>query len=198
MVSLRVLLFHKQVLLLLLIINALGTAYGYYWYKVQLVETPLYFLPFVPDSPTSSLFFCIVLLGFLFKKHLPLFEALAVTHLFKYGVWAVGMNVATGFVGYTLEWGNYMLIFSHACMALEGVLYARYFKIKPWHLAASGIILLHNEMIDYVFHMMPWYFQLIHYERLIGYLTFWLSLLSIYVAYLLCLKYPKREIDPFY
>ena len=193
MTYLRYFLLHRSVLLLLLIINALGTAYGYYWYKEQLVKTPVYFLPFVPDSPTSSLFFCIVLLGFMFKKHLPLFEALAVTNLFKYGVWAVGMNIATGFTDYGLEVGNYMLIVSHGCMALEGLLYAQFFKIKPWHLAVAAVFLLHNEIIDYVYHMMPWYFPLLHYERLIGYLTFWLSILSILIAYLLCIRKPRAN-----
>ncbi|MGV3488101.1 MAG: DUF1405 domain-containing protein [Tuberibacillus sp.] len=193
MIYFRYFLMHKTMLMLLLIINALGTAYGYYWYKEQLVKTPVYFLPFVPDSPTSSLFFCIVLLGFLFHKHYPLFEALAVTNLFKYGVWAVGMNIATGFTGYSLDFGNYMLIVSHGCMALEGILYARFFNIKPWHLAVAAVFLLHNEIIDYVFHMMPWYFPLLHYERLIGYLTFWLSILSILIAYLLCIRTPRKN-----
>ncbi|MFC7391584.1 DUF1405 domain-containing protein, partial [Scopulibacillus cellulosilyticus] len=63
----------KWVITTLLIINILGTVYGFYWYKFQLKETPLKFMAFVPDSPTASLFFCIVLAGFLLKKHWPLF-----------------------------------------------------------------------------------------------------------------------------
>ncbi|WP_338131271.1 DUF1405 domain-containing protein [Cohnella rhizosphaerae] len=46
---------------LLMIFYVFGTVYGYYWYKNQLVETmrtqPAWQLPFVPDSPTASLFF---------------------------------------------------------------------------------------------------------------------------------------------
>jgi uncharacterized membrane protein YpjA len=187
----RKLLVNDYFLMILLVINALGTLYGYYWYRDQLAFAPIYFLPFIPDSPTASLFFCIVLVGFLRKKHYPLFEALAITNLFKYGVWAVGMNIASGFTGYHLVFGNYMLIVSHGSMALEGLLYARYFKIKPWHLAIAAVFLLHNEIIDYVFHMMPWYDPLIHYQRLIGYLTFWLSIVSIYLAYHLCIR--KKE-----
>ncbi len=59
---------YKSILVCLLIINILGTIYGYYWYRYQLEQTPFYFLPFVPDSPTASLFFVFVLLGFLYKK----------------------------------------------------------------------------------------------------------------------------------
>lgn len=53
---------------LLLIINTFGTIYGYIWYQYQLIETPPIFIPFVPDSPTASLFFVFVLIAFLQKK----------------------------------------------------------------------------------------------------------------------------------
>lgn len=198
MAYIRYFLTHKAVIWLLLIVNALGTAYGYYWYKDQLAQSPIYFRPFVPDSPTASLFFCIVLLAFLFRKHIPLVEALAVTNLFKYGVWAVGMNVVSGLMGNHLYFENYMLIVSHGCMALEGLIYAQFFKIKPWHLAVAAVFLIHNEIIDYVFHMMPWYPSLFHYERIIGYLTFWLSILSIFIAYLLCIRKKPERYDPLY
>lgn len=46
----------RPVVSLLLLVNAAGTVYGYYWYRYQLAETPPLFLPFVPDSPTASLF----------------------------------------------------------------------------------------------------------------------------------------------
>ncbi|GGE38887.1 membrane protein [Pullulanibacillus camelliae] len=178
----------RNVMLVLLIINTVGTIYGYYWYGVQLAETPPIFLPFVPDSPTASLFFCVVLFAFLIKKRAPLIEALAVTSLFKYGIWAVGMNIASGFTGFELTFPNYMLIVSHACMAIEGLLYIPFYRIKMWHLVVAGVILLHNDIIDYVFGMMPRYDPLANYQHVIGYLTFWLSVLTIFLVYFLCIK----------
>lgn len=56
------------VLILLLLVNVPGTIYGYVWYWNQLKATPWYFTPFVPDSPTASLFFVFVLVAFLLKK----------------------------------------------------------------------------------------------------------------------------------
>jgi uncharacterized membrane protein YpjA len=79
-------------LVLLLIINIFGTAFGYYWYGSQLKNTPAIFWAFVPDSPTASLFFVFVLLAFLLKRNFGLMEALAIITLFKYGIWAVVMN----------------------------------------------------------------------------------------------------------
>ena len=60
---------NRSFLWLLLIINVFGTIYGYIWYNWQLVETPAIFLPFVPDSPTASLFFVFVLAAFLVGKN---------------------------------------------------------------------------------------------------------------------------------
>lgn len=184
----------KWMLVVLLVINALGTAYGYIWYGWQLVDTPVKFLAFVPDSPTASLFFTFVLLAFLFKKHLPLLEALAAVSLFKYGIWAVGMNLAGGIAMGSLQMQSYLLIFSHAGMALEGLLYAAFYRLKPWHLAIAALWVLHDVIIDYVFDMMPRYPILAEYENLIGYFTFWLSLLSIFLVYWFTLRSNSRKV----
>jgi uncharacterized membrane protein YpjA len=170
-------------LFLMFTVNLFGTIYGYYWYRYQLYETPAIFLPFVPDSPTASLFFTIVMLAFLFKKNLPLIEALAIITLFKYGIWAVTMNLLVFKVTGDLDPVGYMLILSHLGMAVQGLLYAPFYRFKGWHLAVAAIWTLHNEIIDYVFGMMPKYSVLMDYLPEIGYFTFWLSLFSIFLAY---------------
>lgn len=142
---------NRTVLWGLLLINIAGTIYGYYWYKWQLVDTPAVFVPFVPDSPTASLFFVFVLIAFLLNKNWPLFEALAMVTLFKYGIWAVVMNLLVYIVKGELDFVAYMLIFSHLGMAIQGVLYAPFYRIKMRHLVITGIWVLHNEIIDYVF-----------------------------------------------
>ncbi|TCP31625.1 putative membrane protein YpjA [Scopulibacillus darangshiensis] len=195
MTGIYFLLKQKWVLWTLLIINLLGTVYGYYWYLFQLKDTPIKFMIFVPDSPTASLFFCIVLSGFLLKKHFRLFEALAAVTLFKYGVWAVGMNAVSSSFGYKLEFENWMLIFSHGCMAIEGLLYARFYRFKGWHLLIAAIWTVHNDFIDYIFGMAPWYPYLAANIQTIGYLTFWLSLISIGLVYLLAMRKNKLTLS---
>lgn len=93
MFYIRQLLVYRPFLILLFMINLAGTIYGYIWYESQLKITPLIFIPFVPDSPTASLFFTIFLAFFIFGRNVPYIEALAVTSLFKYGIWAVVMNL---------------------------------------------------------------------------------------------------------
>ncbi|MCY8945848.1 DUF1405 domain-containing protein [Bacillus atrophaeus] len=185
----------RPMLLLVLAVNFLGTVYGYYWYLPQLLETPARFLVFVPDSPTATFFFLFVLLSFLMKRNAKLFEALALVTLVKYGLWAVGMNLLVLFVTGELPWQGYMLIGSHFAMAVQGVLYSPYFRFRLWHLVLAAIWTLHNDVIDYLFGMMPQYFMLSDYMTYIGYATFWLSLFSIALAYYLVVSKKQMKLD---
>lgn len=177
---------------LLLVINILGTIYAYYWYRYQLADTPAIFLAFVPDSPTACLFFVFVLLAFLFKKNWPLFEALAMVTLFKYGIWAVVMNYLVLVVSGHLDMIGYMLMLSHGAMALQGILYAPYYRFRLSHLVIVAIWTLHNDVIDYVFRMLPRYHMLDDFVPQIGYFTFWLSIVSLSLAYYFVVR-PKSK-----
>lgn len=185
----------RKFLWLLLAINVGGTIYGYIWYKNQLAITPPKFLIFVPDSPTASLFFCFVLVAFLLKKNWPLLEAFAAVTLMKYGIWAVVMIVAAALAGDVLNWKQYMLIVSHIGMAVQGLLYAPYFRIKVWHIAVVAIWTLHNDFIDYYFGMYPWVSRsIIMYINEIAYFTVALSIASLLTVYVLNKKLVKRKI----
>ena len=184
----------KSFLVTLLIINIVGTVYGYIWYSSQLASTEWVFIPFVPDSPTACLFFVFVLVAFLIGRNFGLFEALALISLFKYGIWAVVMNLLTWFVNGELPWQGYMLMASHLGMALQGILYAPFYRIKTWHIMIAAVFTLHNEIIDYVFGQMPWYGDLTVYMSEIGYFTFWLSILSIFLCYYFGMKRPRWKL----
>ena len=189
------LLANKSFLLLLLIINIAGTVYGYVWYGWQLKETPAIFLIFVPDSPTASLFFVFVVAAFLFKKNWPLMEALAIVTLFKYGIWAVVMNLLVFFAQGELDWIGVMLIFSHFAMAVQAILYAPFYRFKWWHLIVTAIWTLHNDVIDYVFFMLPRYHMLNEVTPEIGYFTFWLSMVSVGIGYYFVIRSNRFKLE---
>ncbi|WP_046180514.1 DUF1405 domain-containing protein [Domibacillus tundrae] len=172
----------------LFLINLLGTIYGYIWYMPQLKQTDAIFLPFVPDSPTASLFFTIALLGLFVGRHWGLMQALAVMTLFKYGIWAVVMNILTLVVTGDLSWLGWMLVASHFGMAVQGLLYAPFFRVKPIHLIIASVWTVHNEIIDYVYMQYPVYSQLHLYIQEIGYFTFWLSIFSILITWWVCVR----------
>ncbi|MFP3720793.1 DUF1405 domain-containing protein [Niallia circulans] len=188
--SIYMILSNRSFIGLLLAINLFGTVYGYYWYRYQLAETPAKFLLFVPDSPTASLFFVLVLIAFLWRKNWPLLEALAVVTLFKYGIWAVVMNFLVYFETGKIGIDSWMLIISHGAMAIQGLLYIPFYRFKWGHIILVAIWTLHNDVIDYVFKMMPKYSVLDQYMANIGYFTFWLSVLSLLIAYY---AYKKSE-----
>ncbi|KAA0550243.1 DUF1405 domain-containing protein [Bacillus sp. BGMRC 2118] len=188
------LLTRKSMLWVLLLVNVAGTVYGYDWYGWQLADTPSIFLIFVPDSPTASLFFVFVLIAFLLRTNWPLLEALAIVTLFKYGVWAIVMNIMVLSVHGSLSWQGYMLIVSHGAMAVQGLLFAPYYRIKGWHLIVAAFWTLHNDIIDYVFFMYPRY-SLDEYIPYIGYFTFWLSIVSIFLTYWLCIRKNRTQLS---
>ena len=188
------LLANRAILWLLLVINIAGTIYGYIWYGYQLSETPAIFLPFVPDSPTASLFFVFVLIAFLLGRNWPLFEALAIMTLIKYGIWAVVMNLLVFKVTGEIDFIALMLIFSHGAMAVQGMLFAPFYRIKGWHIVIASIWTLHNDVIDYVFFMLPSYPILNLYIPQIGYFTFWLTVASIGITAFLCIRKNRFEL----
>lgn len=185
-------LMYRPFLLLLFIVNLLGTIYGYIWYGWQLELTEPKFLIFVPDSPTASLFFTIVLGLWLINKRSSLFEALAFITLIKYGLWAVVMNLLTLWQVGEIGWLGWMLVGSHFAMALQAVLYIDHFRFGWWAVAITGVWTLHNDVIDYVFGQMPIYSSLNEYSAQIGYFTFWLSIACIaFACYVAHLNNPK-------
>ncbi|WP_035398377.1 DUF1405 domain-containing protein [Shouchella miscanthi] len=176
----------RSTLMLLLVVNALGTIYGFYWYGNQLAQTPWHFIPFVPDSPTASLFFVVVLVAFLMKKNVGLIEALAAVTLLKYGIWAVVMNTFQVMEGAPMHWQILMLNLSHAGMALQALLFLPFMRIKAWHLGVALTWTVFNDVIDYVFGMHPWISSVIMpYIQQIGVFTFLLGLASVMLVYLL-------------
>jgi uncharacterized membrane protein YpjA len=180
--QIKFILFNKSFMWLLLVVNVLGTVYGYYWYMWQLEITEPIFLIFVPDSPTASLFFSIALFGWLMGHHYKLIEALALITLVKYGLWAVVMNVWTQFEVGHIGFVGWMLVVSHFAMAVQAILYLPKYKFNWIHVLIAAIWTLHNDVIDYVFGQMPIYRSLSEHTQTIGYFTFWLSIACILIG----------------
>ena len=178
----------KSILITLFIANLLGTIYGYIWYGSQLLDSKWYFWPFIPDSPTATLFLVIAIAAIYFNKHLGLFECLAFITLIKYGVWAVVMNIFVMIHYDQLVPMAIMLMTSHGIMAIQALMFYPLFNIKKWHIVVTMIWVFHNDVIDYVYHQYPVYSMLSQYESHIGYFAFWLSI----IAFLLLLYFQKN------
>lgn len=188
---LRAQLMERWFLWMLFLVNFLGTIYGYYWYKNQLSVTPLKYWIFVPDSPTASAAITIVLLLYIWRRRSPLIEAFAAITLIKYGIWAVVMifwGAAMMPEPYVepLQW---MLVVSHLGMALEAVLYAKYFTYGWKEIGIVAVWTLLNDFLDYGLDIHPWLqINLEAYDHLVGIFTVLLSITTILFVSILMMK----------
>lgn len=184
----------KSFLWMMIIINFLGSVYGFYWYKDQLEQTPAYLRIFVPDSPTASSLFTLVLIAYLIGRSIPTLEAFAAVTSFKYGVWAVGVILAGAALGDQLVWQHYMLMISHGGMAVEALLYARFYTIQLRHIFYVAVWTLLNDLLDYTLKIHPWLAdQLEPYYITVGWITLCLSLFSLWLIYALTKFYKKAR-----
>ncbi|WP_018133267.1 DUF1405 domain-containing protein [Effusibacillus pohliae] len=186
---LRDLFVDRRFLWMLFWINLLGTVYGYYWYRNQLLNTPPLLWPFVPDSPTSSLFFTIVILLWLFRRSSPVLEMMAVMTSFKYGVWCVAVLLLYGVADRFIAPANIMLILLHAGMAVEVLLYRFAYRFRPHHVWWGAAWLLLNDLFDYGFGVHP-YLEDDRFVPEIAVFTVLLSLFTIALALWMCMKRP--------
>lgn len=194
---------NRYFLWLLFWCNALGTIYGYIWYGDQLEYTlaqqPLWQIVFVPDSPTASLFFTLSLLWILYKPKSMLLnrighvvQALAVVTSVKYGVWAVSIIFAGWMQGGAQNWQDWMLIASHSAMAIEALLYVRFFGFRWGALVIAALWTLLNDTMDYTYDIFPWLpASLMDHLDGVRNFTVGLTLVSILCAWL-ALRQAKR------
>ncbi|CAI6080987.1 DUF1405 domain-containing protein [Cohnella sp. JJ-181] len=189
---------------LLMAFYVFGTIYGYYWYKNQLVETqlthPAWHLPFVPDSPTASLFFTIAALwlwiapsgrgGGFARGVRGVIEALAVVTSIKYGVWATVVIFASAAYGSPIVWQDWMLIVSHLSMAACAVAYGRFFIYGLGALSIAAAWTLLNDIVDYTYNVYPSLPQALD-ERLLGVaiFTFAMTVISVAIAAVIAIAY---------
>ncbi|WP_328699965.1 DUF1405 domain-containing protein [Chengkuizengella marina] len=190
---------NRHLLWLLFFTNFLGTIYGYYWYKNQLIYTmneySNWFLFVVPDSPTASLFFTISILYLLVDEYRDdskkngflrgIIEVFGLITSVKYGIWAVVMIFAAAAQGDAMVWQDWMLTVSHLGMAIEAMLFVRFFGFKLIHIIPVGIWTLFNDVVDYKYDVFPWLPAELRDDLLeIQIFTILLSILSIFAAYI--------------
>lgn len=193
----RAFLLHPMLLTLMLVFYVPGTVYGFFWYGNQLVDTwngySHWLLPFVPDSPMSSLFFTIALI-WLWVKPKPtaspvaravrsFIEAMGVVTSIKYGVWACSIIFAAFAQGDYIYWQDWMLVASHGAMAICALLYARFYHFGPIALAFAAAWTFLNDALDYGVGIYP-YLPFVLKDDLTGiaWFTFMLTAISIVCA----------------
>ncbi|HCZ8731364.1 TPA: DUF1405 domain-containing protein [Staphylococcus aureus] len=166
-------------LMMLLICNILGMIYGYIWYGEQLSHTPWQFKIFVPDSPTAILFLVISISLILIRKQNSIIDALAFVTLFKYGIWAVIMNILFIIEQGDITVNGLVLMFSHSIMAVQAIYFYPRFKRFMIGISVAMTWVFLNDYIDYFHLQFPYYDFITTHVWQIGVLSCCLSVFGL-------------------
>lgn len=172
-------LYQRSWLMMLLICNILGMIYGYIWYGEQLSHTPWHFKIFVPDSPTAILFLVISISMILIQKQNSIIDALAFVTLFKYGIWAVIMNILFIIEQGDITVNGLILMFSHSIMAVQAIYFYPRFKRSMIGISVAMIWVFLNDYIDYFHLQFPYYDFITTHVWQIGVLSCCLSVFGL-------------------
>ncbi|HEA5947229.1 TPA: DUF1405 domain-containing protein [Staphylococcus aureus] len=172
-------LYQRSWLMMLLICNILGMIYGYIWYGEQLSHTPWQFKIFVPDSPTAILFLVISISLILIRKQNSIIDALAFVTLFKYGIWAVIMNILFIIEQGDITVNGLVLMFSHSIMAVQATYFYPRFKRFMIGISVAMTWVFLNDYIDYFHLQFPYYDFITTHVWQIGVLSCCLSVFGL-------------------
>ncbi|HDD0313367.1 TPA: DUF1405 domain-containing protein [Staphylococcus aureus] len=172
-------LYQRSWLMMLLICNILGMIYGYIWYGEQLSHTPWQFKIFVPDSPTAILFLVISISLILIRKQNSIIDALAFVTLFKYGIWAVIMNILFIIEQGDITVNDLVLMFSHSIMAVQAIYFYPRFKRSMIGISVAMTWVFLNDYIDYFHLQFPYYDFITTHVWQIGVLSCCLSVFGL-------------------
>ncbi|HAR6880722.1 TPA: DUF1405 domain-containing protein [Staphylococcus aureus] len=172
-------LYQRSWLMMLLICNILGMIYGYIWYGEQLSHTPWHFKIFVPDSPTAILYLVISISLILIQKQNSIIDALAFVTLYKYGIWAVIMNILFIIEQGDITVNGLVLMFSHSIMAVQAIYFYPRFKRSMIGISVAMIWVFLNDYIDYFHLQFPYYDFITTHVWQIGVLSCCLSVFGL-------------------
>lgn len=137
----------------LVVINFIGSLYGFWWYGGQLMSSPWWQWPIIPDSPGSTFLLTIWLVLMLAgvdwrRPGMQVLGAIAFVSNMKYGLWTATVLPEAGFK-FGWEFDFVHLSLSHGSMWIQGMLFARFYKpaLKP--AVAALLFMWFQDLIDY-------------------------------------------------
>jgi len=137
----------------LLVVNFLGSLYGFYWYWPQLSQTPPARWFIVPDSPGATFLFSIwlalMLAGLDWRSPgMQILGAVAFISNMKYGLWTATVLPQAG-IKYGWEFDFVHLSLSHLAMWAQGLLFAHHYRPGPPAAALALFWMVVQDAVDY-------------------------------------------------
>lgn len=148
--------FRRWFLVSLIVINIVGSVYGYYWYSGQLKATPAHLWLFTFDSPLSTTLFAAALAGMLLGFQNKLLQLIAYTGVIKFGIWAAAIILDFWIAGGIPTVIVALLLLSHVGMALEGWVFIRHLYVPASYLVLLALWLGIGDYLDYIVGIHPY------------------------------------------
>lgn len=142
-----------------MVINLLGTQYGFYYYYKQLSETPFYLTLFVPDCPLYTFFMALILILYLLEYEIPSLVAnITFVGLIKYGIWTefVFSIFPKYFFSDSLHNQTMILLFFHIGMILQSILLIPFISKSKKIFFFTLFWFLLNDFFDYIIGTIPY------------------------------------------
>jgi uncharacterized membrane protein YpjA len=130
-------------------INLAGTAFGFWYYRIQFADTPPVMWPFVPDSPMATLFIALSLAAWRLDVDAGSIHVLAFFGCIKLGFWTPYVQLALNGPGGIALWLYVFLVVSHLAMVLEAFVIHRYAAFSLGSIAVALGWYGFNDVVDY-------------------------------------------------
>lgn len=125
----------------IVVINLVGTAFGFWYYSAQFSRTPMEMWIFVPDSPVATLLIAVALAAWALGRANDYLTAMAFIGNIKLGLWTPYVLViyADAFLEFTPTYMYVVLVVSHLGMVLQAFVLHR---ITDFPVKAVGIAIV--------------------------------------------------------
>ena len=135
---------------LVVAINLVGTAFGFWYYSGQFAETTATLWPWVPDSPLATLFIALALACWKLGREQPWLTALAFFGNIVLGLWTPYTLLAFADSYTYLSPAMYNFLFwSHLAMVVQALVLYRISDFPVWAVAVAASWYWSNLLVDY-------------------------------------------------
>lgn len=141
----------------MILINVVGTLFGFWYYEFQLASTPLAKIIFVPDCPLYTLLFACFLVLHLTGKKSAMLATVTFIGLIKYGFWTV-LVISLYFEYYVASnlFLYALLFFLHIGMIAQAYIIPQISGFSKDALIIALVWFLANDVMDYFFGTVPY------------------------------------------
>jgi uncharacterized membrane protein YpjA len=148
---------YRLLLALVMVVNLFGVVFGFYYYQDFLASSPLWAMPFIPDSPLSTFLFALSIFLLLIGRKSDVLTALASVYVMKYGLWTmfVILYYSYYFLSPALADYYWLMFVLHFGMVIEPVLILHTIRRRRRVFFVPLAWLLLNDIIDYLWDTNP-------------------------------------------